>query len=155
VVDVDPDAPEAEPLPFLVVGWLDKALPMAIEMKLKLPKGTDLLLELPLRFLHNMGTFLEVVKVDPRHQIALARLPSWGRVLVGRGEVPAKARYKMRLSVKLPPSNRNENLIGQVVARQLFINSRDEKKAFPPEEQTCCPCHWRGSERYCIDQDCQ
>jgi len=118
VVDVDPSAPELAPMPFLVAGWLDEALPMAVEMRLKLPRGAEAMLELPLRFLRDMNADLNIVKIDRRRQLAYARLPAAGRILLGRGEIPAKARYNMQLHVKLPDGV--EGQIGQVLVRQLF-----------------------------------
>jgi hypothetical protein len=59
-----------------------------------------------------------VVKVDDRQQLAFARLPAAGRVRLGAGLMPEKARYPMRLHVKLPPADAPE--FGQVAARQLY-----------------------------------
>lgn len=123
VVDVDPSAPEPAPQAFLVAGFPNQALDMVVEMQLRLPRGAEVLLEAPFRFFREMKANLEVVKVDERQQIAFARLPAAGRVRLGAGLMPKKARYPMKLHVKLPPANADE--FGQVMARQLFKNEEE------------------------------
>ena len=118
VVDVDPSAPEPEPMPFMVAGWPDRALGMAVEMQMKLPRGAEVFLKLPLRFLRDLRADLNIVKVDRRRQIGWARLPNAGRMLVGMGKIPEKARYRMELTVKLPQGEQER--YGQITARQLY-----------------------------------
>jgi serine protease len=118
VVDVDPSAPDPAPQKFLVAGFPNRRLEMAVEMQLRLPRGAEVMLEAPLRFYREMKADLDVVKMDGREQIAFARLPSTGRVPLGAGVMPEKARYPMRLHVKLPPADARE--FGQILVRQLF-----------------------------------
>ncbi|SEW13503.1 Serine protease, subtilisin family [Cognatiyoonia koreensis] len=118
VVDVDPSSPSVDPMPFLVNGWLDRPLPMRVEMQVKMPRKAELLLELPLRFLRDMKADLNIVDVDQRKGLVLAKLPNSGRLLLGIGDIPAKERYQMKLSVKLPKGAKGR--IGQVMVRQLF-----------------------------------
>ncbi|MFO7788628.1 MAG: S8 family serine peptidase [Halospina sp.] len=118
VVDVDPAAPAVDPLAFMVAGWIEKALAMAVEMRLKLPRGAEVMLELPLRFLRDLQADLPVVKLDRRRMLAYVRLPASGRVLLGRGDIAARAQYRMRLMVDLPVGG--EGRLGQVIVRQLY-----------------------------------
>lgn len=123
VVGVDPAAPEPGPLNFAVAGWIDRPLPMGIEMRLKLPTGSKVLLDLPLRFLRDLDANLNIVKIDERRRRAIAQLPSGGRVVLGQGNIPAKARYDMTLQVALPDGVSGN--IGRVDVRQLYKNEEE------------------------------
>jgi hypothetical protein len=118
VVDVDPSAPDPAPQRFLVAGFPNRRLEMAVEMQLRLPVGANAMLEAPLRFFRDLKADLDVIKIDERQQIAFARLPPASRMRIGAGLMPEKARYPMRLHVKLPAADARE--FGQVVARQLY-----------------------------------
>lgn len=118
VVDLDPSVPEPQVLPFVVAGWPNQRLEMAVEMALKLPAGAEVLLEAPIRYLREMQLGLELVNIDHRRQRATARLPASGRVRLGAGGIPAKARYQMQLHVTLPKGDARE--LGQIFVRQLY-----------------------------------
>jgi serine protease len=123
VVDVDPAAPEPQQLNFLVAGFPKQALEMAVEIQLRLPADAKAEVEVPLRFLRDLKADVNVGQVDARRQVAYVRLPATGRVRLGAGEMPEKARYPMKLNVKLAAADAEK--FGQVVVRQLFTGEEE------------------------------
>jgi hypothetical protein len=122
VVDAAP-APNAQPegfaaLPFLVPGAFDEPRDFAIEMIGKLPRTAKVMLELPVNFLEFMKSDLKIEKVDRRNNLAVAVLPPSGRVMLGRGQMPAKARFRMRLLVALQKEDQKRPY--QLAVRQLY-----------------------------------
>jgi serine protease len=121
-------APNAEPqgfvaLPFLVPGAFDKPRDFAIEMIGKLPRTAKVMLELPVNFLEIMKSDLKIEKIDRGRNIAVVVLPSSGRVVLGRGIMPTKARFRMRLLVAL--AREDSKRAYQIAVRQLH-NGEEE-----------------------------
>lgn len=116
-------APDAEPkgfvsLPFLVPGAFDEPREFAIELLAKLPRKTKILLELPVNFLQIMESNLKIEKIDRRANVTIAVLPPAGRIQLGQGRIPAKARFRMRLLVALPKEHMKTAF--NVAVRQLY-----------------------------------
>ncbi|MFN0191593.1 MAG: S8 family peptidase [Aestuariivirga sp.] len=121
-------APGAEPegfvaLPFLVPGAFDEPRDFAIEMIGKLPRDAKVMLELPVNFLEIMKSDLKIEKVDRGKNIAVALLPPSGKILLGRGRMPAKARFRMRLLVALAKEDMKRP--HQIAVRQLYLGEEE------------------------------
>jgi hypothetical protein len=119
VIDADPSlgAVEAD-LPWIMPGAPDRTARFALELALNLPRGAEVLLEMPLRFLRRFKAQLELVEIDDRRDRALARLPAHGRLRFGPALIPAKARYAMRFRVRFEKA-RSKGLY-RIEARQLL-----------------------------------
>jgi hypothetical protein len=122
VLDPAP-APNAEPkgfvaMPFLVPGAFDEARDFALEYMAHLPAGAKVLLEMPVNFLQIFDSPLKIEEIDRRKNRAIAALPPGGRIRIGRGKVPAKARFRMRLLVHIPEENRKTAY--RLAIRQLY-----------------------------------
>ena len=127
VVDTVP-LPGARPegfvaMPFLVPGAFDEPREFALELGLRLPGEAEVRLELPLHFLRDLDTDLQIERVDEGKNLAVAVLPPAGRVALGRGRMPAKARYNMRLLVALPKQHQEQAF--QVMVRQLHRGEQE------------------------------
>jgi hypothetical protein len=110
-------------MPFLVPGAPDRARIFGLELAMRLAPGAEVLLELPLRLVREMGADLDIAKVDERTCRAWARMPSAGRVALGPGLLQVRARHGLRLLVRLPEDARGRRW--QVTARQ--IHEREEE----------------------------
>jgi len=121
-------APNAQPkgfvaLPFLVPGAFDEPRDFAIEMIGKLPRDAKVMLELPINFLRVMKSDLKIESIDRGKNLAVAVLPPSGRVLLGRGRMPAKARFRMRLLVALAKEDMKRPY--QIAVRQLYLGAEE------------------------------
>lgn len=124
VVPFDPNNPEAQiSLPWIMPGAPDRRRAFALELALKLPRRAEVLLELPLRFLRDFGAQLKLVSIDEKKDRGIAHLPSGGRLIFGPAVVAAKARYEMRLLVRM--NSKDYDTRYRVEARQLF-NGKEE-----------------------------
>lgn len=119
VVDIDPSDPKAQfALPWIMPGAPDRRAPFALELNMNLPRGAELLLDLPLRFLRDFRAQLRLVSVDERRDRAVAQLPAHGRVRFGPALMAQGARYDMRLLARV--NSKDRDAVFQVEARQLF-----------------------------------
>lgn len=119
VVDRDPDDPEAViELPWIMPGAPRQRLPFALELQFRLPRGADVLWELPLRFLRDFDAQVELVDVDDRKDRGVAILPPIGHVRFGPAMIGAAARYDMLFRVRSNSEDRRTAF--PIVARQLY-----------------------------------
>lgn len=121
VVDASP-APDADPagfvaLPFVVAGAPDEPRPFVIELATRVPGDAEVLLELPLRFVREFNADLKIQSVDEVRDLAVAQLPSGGRVRFGPARIGVGTIYSMRLLVKLAKPDETR---GRMIARQLL-----------------------------------
>jgi serine protease len=120
VVDNNPD-PAVDPtfvvLPFLAPGTPDRGRRMNLEIMAKLPPGSKILLEVPLRLMDVVEERPEF-KVDKKRRVALLPVNPFGRFRLGEAMFPAKSTNPMRLLVHIPEAYRDRPY--EVSARQLF-----------------------------------
>ncbi len=121
VVDNEAD-PGADPegyvsLPFLATGAPDRARRFRLEIVARLPKGAELLLELPLAMYERLREAFPA-KIDPKRQVALMPVNPHGRRSLGEMIFAAKLRAKLRLLVRIPKEARR--LPCEVYVRQMF-----------------------------------
>jgi hypothetical protein len=88
-----------------------------------LPRDAKVRLELPVNFLRGMNSALKIESIDRGKNLAVAVLPPSGRVLLGRGRMPAKARYRMRLLVALAKEDMQRPY--QIAVRQLYLGDEE------------------------------
>jgi serine protease len=99
VEDVDPSADPAE-LKFQVAGAHDRARVFDLEVIAELPRGAELLLEVPLELAELLrGRDLKVERV-PRARVARVHLPAAGRTALGALRLEAKAVHRARFVVR-------------------------------------------------------
>ncbi|AXS40850.1 S8 family peptidase [Breoghania sp. L-A4] len=116
-------APNAEPkgfvaMPFLVPGAFDEPRDFVVEFVGKLPREAKVMLELPVNFLQFMESELKFERIDRGKNLAVAVLPPSGRIRIGRGLMPAKARFRMRLLVAAGIKKKGADY--SVAVRQLY-----------------------------------
>jgi serine protease len=114
----DPGDPEAEvALAWLMPGAPDKAREFALHLRLNLPRGADVLLDLPLGILRALKAQVELFEIDHRRGRGIAKLPPIGDVRFGPGLIDAKARHHMKFLVRLKSKKPGKY---SIVARQLY-----------------------------------
>ncbi|NJM30794.1 MAG: hypothetical protein HC855_12465 [Rhizobiales bacterium] len=104
-------------------GAFDEPRDFAIEMIGKLPRDAKVMLELPVNFLELMKSDLKIESIDRRTNVAVALLPPSGKILLGRGRMPAKARFRMRLLVALAKEDMKR--AHQIAVRQLYLGEEE------------------------------
>jgi len=119
VVEPDPSDPDAESvLPFLAAGAPDKARRMRLEVVARLPKGSRIWLDAPIAFVNAQRYRPPTHRVDKKLQRVRIPVNPHGAYAFDELLFPAKARFAMRLIVRLPKGARRVPC--EVYARQLY-----------------------------------
>lgn len=121
VVDNEPD-PGGDPsgyvaMPFLAPGAPDRARRMRLEVGARLPRGSRVLLEMPLAMYDAMRE-RGPVKIDKRRQKVFIPVNPHGLRSLGEMLFPAKSRANLRVLVQIPKEYRHRAY--EVYVRQMY-----------------------------------
>jgi hypothetical protein len=122
VVSNLPD-PDSDPegfvvLPFLVPGAFDRARPMGLEIRSRLPAGARVLLEAVDIFLHINGNVVALPKENDRRDAVRIAVPAAGVRRFDDLPLPAKEAARFRLLVEIPEEHRQKEF--EIAVRQLY-----------------------------------
>ena len=121
VVDSDPDpASGFVEMDFLVPGWPKERIRMRLEIEARLPRGSRLLLEAPLRFLQSAKALTPAAEIDRRRGVGRVPVRAAGVHAFADMVFPASARFPVRLLADLPKASRGRTF--RVTARQMHGN---------------------------------
>jgi hypothetical protein len=105
-------------LPFLITGAADRARQMKVEADVRLPKGAELLLDLPRPLAEPMHRDLSLIQARVPTDRAVARLAPHGIQPIGAMVFPAKMAASAQLLVKIPDKLRANEY--DVIVRQTY-----------------------------------
>jgi serine protease len=114
------EPPNYVALPFLVAGAPDKGRRMRLEVVGRLPKGAEVMLEMPRELAQLLQVRPATGKTSKNRRVTLVPVNPAGRTIFGERVFPARARIPMRLLVNVPKELRKYEF--EIFARQLYEN---------------------------------
>ena len=123
----DPDAEGLVALPFLVPGAFDRARPMGLEIRSRLPAGARVLLEAPAYLARRLDE--RAIRVDDREDhdrgdendrrdVVRVAVPAAGIRRFDDLPLPAREAARLRLLVEIPEEHRQREF--EIAVRQLY-----------------------------------